>query len=100
MSLIWKFEEDLEMAVQFHVDMFHSIPENETVKKIATWKTRHNANATPLPRPPVIRKSVYRNITTCAEVIIIGYRNKERLGDWQFFLSKFFVLKMKGVCNG
>jgi hypothetical protein len=45
MSLIWKFEEDFEMAVQFHVDMFHSIPENETVKKIATWETRHNTNA-------------------------------------------------------
>jgi hypothetical protein len=59
MSLIWKFEEGFEMAVQFHVDVFHSIAENETVKKIATWKARHNTNV----KPPFIRRSPCYNIS-------------------------------------
>jgi len=80
MSLIWKFEEDVEMAVQFHVDMFHSIPENETVKKIATWKTRHNTDA----KSPVIPKSVFRNIATYLQVFFIVSRTKERLGGLLF----------------
>jgi len=91
MSLIWKFEEDVEMAVQFHVDMFHSIRENETVNKIATWKTRHNTDA----KSPVIPKPVFRNITTYLQVIFIVPRNKERLGECHFFLSKLAVLKLR-----
>jgi hypothetical protein len=90
MSLIWKFEEDVEMVVQFHVDMFHSIPENETVKKIATWKTRHNTDA----ESPVIPKSVFRNIVTYLQVFFIVPRTKERLGDCRLFLSRFAVSKL------
>jgi len=91
MSLIWKFEEDVVMAVQFHVDMFHSIPENETVKKIATWRTRHNTDA----KSPVIAKFVFTNIATYLQVIFIVPRTKEKLGDCHFFLSRIASMKLK-----
>jgi hypothetical protein len=84
MSLIWKFEEDFEMEVQFHVDMFHSIPENETVKKIATWKkpdTILNAKSS------AIAKSLYINIATCAEVVIV-YRKYRKVRVFVCSLSR------------
>jgi hypothetical protein len=59
LPLIWKFEEDFEMAAQFHVDMFHSIAGNETVNKIATLKAIHNTTA----KSPFTLKSLYTNIS-------------------------------------
>jgi hypothetical protein len=64
------------MAVQFHVDMFHSIAGNETVKKIATLKARHNTNA----KSPFIQKFLYTNISVIhgSEHIALQYRNETR----------------------